>query len=154
MLLGELLLCRCFSRSFCTLVLTISSFRSIFAFTGKSVFYTILLEGESYTWTYLETGFTLNPDPIQSNFSGLIDGFYKQLAAVDHQSYFIAPNAPRTAIQSLKTFLYDANETLQIQLSSQAAKSKFAWFALLPLLLVALILAAVYIWASYFRKRK
>jgi hypothetical protein len=84
--------------------LTLSSFDSSVSNSGKllSVFYTSLLEGESYTWPYFERGFTLNPNPIQSNFSGLIDTFKKQLAVVDHQSYFIAPNTSGTAIQSFK----------------------------------------------------
>jgi hypothetical protein len=71
--------------------LTFSSFDSSVSFTGKflGVFYTILLEDESYTWPYFERGFTLNPDSIQSNFSGPIEIFYKQLAVVDHKSYLL-----------------------------------------------------------------
>jgi hypothetical protein len=136
--------------------LTFSSFDSSVSYTGKllSVFYTILLEGESYTWPYFERGFTLNPDSIQSNFSGLIDSFYKQLAVVDHQSYFVAPNASRTAIQSLKTFLYNANETHQTQLSSQAAKSNHAELAYLALLSLFLLIVIYCMLRSYFRKKK
>jgi hypothetical protein len=136
--------------------LTLSSFDSSVSTSGKllSVFYTILLEGESYTWPYLERGFTLNPNPIQSNFSGLIDTFKKQFAVVDHQSYFIAPNTSGTAIQSFKSFLYNANETHQTQLSSWAAKSNHAVLACLALLSLFLFIGIYCMWRSCFKKRK